>query len=517
MKLTVLQISRFAGMMVGLGVAVANLTARDILLPNGSFESQPTQFADPRIDAWQKAPQPATFDTNQLGAWENLAGLFVNPPATNSEHLDNADGGQLAYIFNYPQMALFQDNNTVDWSGTTTHAFNAKFQAGKSYRLTAAMTTSKEQPLGEGAMFQLSLYYRDAASNRVTVASTNITYDTNLFANLTHLVGFELTTPEVKASDAWAGQNIGVELQPIINDPNLIGGVWDVDNVRLAEEIPVPNFSFESPVTQFVDPRIDSWQKAPQPATFDTNTFGAWDNLSGLFINPPSTNSEHIDNAQGNQLVFLFAYPQAGLMQDFNSTDWSGTASHAFTAKFEPGKSYRLMVGLTTSKEAPLSQGSTLLLSFYYRDAASNVVTIASTNVTFDTNLFANITHLLDFSVVTPEVSSTDAWAGKNIGIAFQSTVAPNLIGGVWDLDNVRLGEVSGATLGNLSYKNGQAILTVNSDAGSKFEILASNDLGLPIAQWQSVGVVNNLEGSSTFTEIGQNSPHRFYRARLVP
>src|SRR5260370_13231365 len=44
----------------------------------------------------------------------------------------------------------------------------------------------------------------------------------------------------------------------------------------------VPNFSFESPGTQFADPRIDSWQKAPQPSTFDPNTFASWDNLIGV-------------------------------------------------------------------------------------------------------------------------------------------------------------------------------------------------------------------------------------------
>src|SRR5262245_27239119 len=75
--------------------------AGKIAVRNGSFESPQTQFVDPRIDFWQKAPQPQGFDTNIFGAWDNLAGLFINPPSTNASHLDNADGLQIAYLFGY--------------------------------------------------------------------------------------------------------------------------------------------------------------------------------------------------------------------------------------------------------------------------------------------------------------------------------------------------------------------------------------------------------------------------------
>jgi hypothetical protein len=147
------------------------------------------------------------------------------------------------------------------------------------------------------------------------------------------------------------------------------------------------------------------------------------------------------------------------------------------------------------------------------------MVTVASTNVIYDTNVFANVLHLLDFSVNVPTVQSTNAWAGQNIGILIEAIpFSQELIGGVWDLDNVRLTEsTSAATLENLSYKNGQVIFTVVSEPGLKFEILASNDLSLPTAQWSNVGTVNNIEGSASFTEIGANSPHRFYRARQIP
>ena len=70
------------------------------------------------------------------------------------------------------------------------------------------------------------------------------------------------------------------------------------------------------------------------------------------------------------------------LLQDHNSTDWSnGPPTHAFNAVFEPGKSYALAVGLTSSSQEPLTQGATLQISLYYRDNASNMVTVAATRM----------------------------------------------------------------------------------------------------------------------------------------
>ena len=116
-----------------------------------------------------------------------------------------------------------------------------------------------------GSTLEIKLYYRDGASNQVTVAATTATYDTTVFSNITHLLDFEVIVPTVQTNDAWAGQNIGIQLQSTV-PANLIGGVWDVENVRLTETIAVPNFSFESPTTSLADPRIDSWQKAAQLA-----------------------------------------------------------------------------------------------------------------------------------------------------------------------------------------------------------------------------------------------------------
>ena len=72
------------------------------------------------------------------------------------------------------------------------------------------------------------------------------------------------------------------------------------------------------------------------------------------------------------QAVFLQAYPAVGIFQDYNSIGGTNTvADHAFNATFNPGKTYTLTVGLTGSSDEPLTQGSILQLSLYYRDAST--------------------------------------------------------------------------------------------------------------------------------------------------
>ena len=101
------------------------------------------------------------------------------------------------------------------------------------------MTGSSDEPLTQGSILQLSLYYRDSGNNRVIVASNNVTYDTNVFTNLTELMDFEVQVAGVKATDPWAGKNIGIQLLcPANLDPALAGGYWDADNVRLVERPP---------------------------------------------------------------------------------------------------------------------------------------------------------------------------------------------------------------------------------------------------------------------------------------
>lgn len=473
---------------------VGAATATDIYVPNFSFESQLTDFADPRIDSWQKLAVPGVTNAEDN---DQLTGLFINFPGT-PDFIGNADGNQIGFIFADPGAGIFQDFNNTDWSnGVPTHAFNATFNPGKSYTLTVGLTTSMEEPLTNGSTLQLSLYYREASSNMITVASTTVTYDTNVFTDLTHLLDFHVNVPPVSTNDAWAGQHIGIEI--VATTPlQDIGGVWDVDNVRLTELVGVPNFSFESQVTDFADSRIDSWQKLAVPGVTNAEDN---DQLTGLFINPPGTPLT-INNAEGNQVGFIFADPGAGIFQDFNSTDWSnGLPTHAFNATYVVGKAYDLTVGLTSSTESPLVQGSTLQLSLYYRDAFSNMVTVGETTVTYDTNIFTNLDQLIDFKVKVPTVKATDVWAGQNIGIKFASTVAPELIGGVWDLDNVRLNETG---IPNFSFESQPTeFVDTRIDSWQKFAVPGVTNAG---DADQLTGLFINASGTPDFIDNAEGN-----------
>ena len=92
--------SQFLGIalaLVALAASLNVLRAGNLYVPNFSFESQPTTFADPRVDSWQKTAQPNTFDTNVFGDWNNLSGVFTNSPG--ADFIGNANGQQLAFVF----------------------------------------------------------------------------------------------------------------------------------------------------------------------------------------------------------------------------------------------------------------------------------------------------------------------------------------------------------------------------------------------------------------------------------
>lgn len=280
----------------------------------------------------------------------------------------------------------------------------------------------------------------------------------------------------------------------------------------------IPNGSFESPATTEVDTRVDSWQKTPKPFWWDEQTYGAWDQLIGAFANLPPGDPRHIDNCHGNQAIWLFANPELGLFQDFNSTDWSSPIpSHAFDARFETGKSYQLSVGLLVGNAYPMAEGVSLELSLYYRDAASNRVTVASTSVTNTTAVFSNATHLIDFHVNLPAVQPSQAWAGQHIGVAIMSTVGFAMAGGYWDLDNVRLTATRAPVLTGATVTNGVFGFKLESEPGQKFDIMASTNLTLPLSNWTSLRTVTNDTGSTSFDEPVTNLVRRFYRARQLP
>jgi hypothetical protein len=207
--------------------------AGPVTVPNGSFESPTTSFVSVNLDSWQKAPKPDWYVESGGFLRTQLTGLFKNTATNSPDHIDNCDGDQALWLFVVPEVSLFQDYDSVDWNDSVpSHALNATYEAGKSYQLTVGVIGTAGG-MQQGATLELSLYYRDAASNRVAVAVTSITNTTALFTNATHFLDFNVSVPTVKADDAWAGQHIGIQLLSTVTT-NLQGGYWDLDHVRLA-------------------------------------------------------------------------------------------------------------------------------------------------------------------------------------------------------------------------------------------------------------------------------------------
>lgn len=284
--------------------------------------------------------------------------------------------------------------------------------------------------------------------------------------------------------------------------------------------LPVPNASFESPATSFVNINTDAWQKARKPDWYVEGGGLMWDQLVGTFRNTPQTSFDHIANCHSNQAIWLFAVPEVALFQDYETIDWNDPVpTHGFDATFQIGKAYRLSVGLLvgTGAGGPMQQGVPLDLRLYYRDAASNRVAVATTTVTNSSAIFSNSTHLLDYHVTLPVVQTSDPWAGRHIGIEFASMVSSNMQGGYWDLDHVRLLEFAPPIL-SVNGGGGDGFrVSLTGEPGLHFEILATTNLLLPTAGWTSVALITNVIGEASFTDSETNFVARFYQARLLP
>ena len=94
---------------------------------------------------------------------------------------------------------------------------------------------------------EIVLYYLDGNEPKDIVHQT---VEPNGLSS-TQLQDFSVALPTVRAEDAWAGKTIGVAIRAA----GKAGGFWDLDNVRLAESmpvsIPIENASFEAPA---IDP-----------------------------------------------------------------------------------------------------------------------------------------------------------------------------------------------------------------------------------------------------------------------
>src|SRR5438105_14509978 len=92
-----------------------SMRAATVYVPNGSFESPATTFVDTRIDSWQKAPKPDWYAESSGYTWDELTGVFANTATNSADHIDNCDGAQAMGMFAVPDVADFQDYNSIDW------------------------------------------------------------------------------------------------------------------------------------------------------------------------------------------------------------------------------------------------------------------------------------------------------------------------------------------------------------------------------------------------------------------
>jgi hypothetical protein len=220
------------------GLAAGPAPAGSIVVPNASFENPATDYADPGIASWQKKGKPPEF--TEIGGllWEWLTGVFRNTDPGSADHIVNCDGDQAAYLFNVPQVALFQDYGTIGAGETEpSHAFDAVYRVGHGYELTVGVIGGGGG-MPAGAPLRIELYYRDEANERVPVAGTNVVHSPALFPTNTEFIDFSVEVPPVAADAPWAGEQIGIILISTVDDA-MKGGYWDLDHVRLTEVAPV--------------------------------------------------------------------------------------------------------------------------------------------------------------------------------------------------------------------------------------------------------------------------------------
>jgi hypothetical protein len=195
-----------------------------IPVPNGSFESPtvPAGFpASPQIDSWIKLPQPPEVSLPGGMEWTQLTGIFPNSPPESPDHISNADGDQVGYVFALPGVGLYQD-------------LDVTYQAGLSYHLTLGMLGGGL--IAEGDSFQISLFYRDDASLAVPLAVSPVVFSFEEFPTSTFLIEQGVSVAEVQSDDAWVGRNIGIQFLSTSGEG---AGYWDIDNVRLTA-VPEP-------------------------------------------------------------------------------------------------------------------------------------------------------------------------------------------------------------------------------------------------------------------------------------
>lgn len=282
-----------------------------------------------------------------------------------------------------------------------------------------------------------------------------------------------------------------------------------------AQSIDVPNGSFETPATLFAGVFLDAWEKFPKPDDYDESGPFTWDQLAGTFKNTPPGSFDHIINCDGSQAAFLFAVPGVGIFQDYTSQDWDDPEpSHRFDVRYEPGTAYRLTAGIIGGG-GNMREGVTLTLGLYYRNDSDQVVLVGTTTITNTPDLTPGRTNLTDFTVLIPVVQPTDAWAGRHMGIQIWSTVSPDLAGGYWDVENVRLEAFPPDNLVLQFAVDGDTlVITWPSRVDHFYQVEVSSDL----SAWTPLGSAQTGTGATLSARIPMTgSQPALFRVTVLP
>lgn len=282
-----------------------------------------------------------------------------------------------------------------------------------------------------------------------------------------------------------------------------------------AQNIPVPNGSFESPATDYVTTRMDHWQETAKPPDYDEGGGFLWDQLTGVFRNTVPGSPDHIDNCDGLQAAYFFAVPGSGFFQDHDSVDWNDPEpSRGFDARFEAGKSYTLTFGVVAGG-GNMREGVPFEAALYCRDGTgTNQVVVAATNVVFTRAQFPTRTTLKDVTLRTPVVQPGDAWAGRHIGIRFLSTVSDEMKGGYWDLDQIRLfAEGPGEITLQTGVTDGRLQVQWPSVTGYGYQLQRSAGLD----SWTDEGAPQAGTGGALAAEMPMDGPSAFFRVVARP
>lgn len=208
------------------GLSMPAQAAVWIPVPNGSFESPDTVFAQPGADFW-------TTTGDSTGIFENLPQDTEFPPGSGiiAKRITNAVGSQLAFIgANNPLNSPTLPGPSNEFS----QMLGGVYLPGQVYELSVGIAVSSVQPPDVGSIVRLTLFYLDGLNARQTVASTPVANDAATDLRTDLLKYFTATSPVVAADAPYANHQIGIAISTADNTFST-GGTFDLDNITVPE------------------------------------------------------------------------------------------------------------------------------------------------------------------------------------------------------------------------------------------------------------------------------------------